>query len=73
MINQYKPYSLKKKGVSLKVLENQMVIFDDGLTWMYTTIIQVRESIKGVRTGKMVSTNTPVVFEKLTNTWSVSV
>jgi len=77
MTNQYKPYKLKRKGIkkSVRLMDkiNQMVIFDDGITWMYTTIIQIRESIKGVRTGKVVSTNTPVVFEKLTKTWSVSV
>jgi len=77
MSNPYKPYKLKKRGVkkSVRLMNkiNQMVIFDGGLTWMYTTIIQVRESIKGVRTGKMVSTGTPVVFDKLTNTWELRV
>jgi len=77
MTNQYKPYKLKRKNIkkSVRLMDkiNQMVIFDDGITWMYTTIIQVRESIKGVRTGKVVSTNTSVVFDKLTNTWAVSI
>ena len=77
MNNQYKPYKLKHKGIkkSVRLMDkvNQMVIFENGITWMYTTIIQVRESIHGVRTGKMIAVNTPVVFDKLTNTWELRV
>lgn len=71
MTNKYKPYSLDK-GVSLKVLENQMVIFEDEVRWMYTTIIKVRENMEGVKIGKIMATDTPVIFNGLTHTWSVT-
>ena len=71
MDNKYKPYSLDK-GVKLKVLENQMVIFEDGIKWMYTTIIKVRENMEGRKIGKLMATNTPVIFDGLTHTWGVT-
>ena len=61
----------KRKKVRLMNKINQMVILD-APKYMITEIIQVYDSIEGVRTGKIKPTNTPVIFDKETDVWRLA-
>lgn len=60
-----------KKKVRLMNKIDQMVIVNNP-KYMITEIIQVYESDKGVRTGKIKTTNTPVLFDKQSDVWRLT-
>lgn len=61
----------KIKKVRLMNKINQMVILD-APKHMFTEIVQVYEDETGLRTGKIVLDNKPVVYDKHSDVWRLA-